>query len=554
MLFLSTLLISMFVTIALIPILRSAALRLHAAVDIPDARKVHDHPVPKVGGLAMAVAALVPVALLADGDRFVNAVLAGAGIIVAFGLWDDIRNLGWKAKFAGQAAAALVVVAGGGLKICFLGSCLPDGALLADPLALPLTLLVIVGVTNAINLSDGLDGLAGGTSLLIFLTIGFLCYSNGHFPGRLLVMLLCTAVIGGIFGFLRFNTFPATVFMGDTGSQLLGFLAITLSLGITQQNTPMSPMLPLLLVGFPVLDTLSVMVERLRSGRSPFAPDKNHIHHRLMKLGLFHTEAVVAIYAVTGLLALAAVLLRYHSEWLLIAVYAVFSTLVLASLVVIEKKGLRMPRNGFFELTIKGRLKSLKDRRLPIRICFPAVTWGLLSLLAAACLAPAEIPGYVGGAAAGSAGAILFIRYVRPGWTAGVLRGVFYLAVPVLLWMGQSAPAGWAQKGMAAEAVKWAPGLLALVTVLTLKFTRRRKGFKPTPMDFLIILIALVVPNLPEPSIRSVGMGPLAATLIIMYFALEVLMGELRGSVTKPMIGILAALGLLILRSAAGAG
>jgi UDP-GlcNAc:undecaprenyl-phosphate GlcNAc-1-phosphate transferase len=544
----------MFVTMALIPIFRTAALRLHAAVDIPDARKVHDHPVPKVGGLAMAVAALVPIALLADGDRFVNAVLAGACVIVAFGLWDDIRNLSWKLKFAGQAAAALVVIAGGGLKICFLGSCLPEGMLLSDPVALPITLLVIVGVTNAINLSDGLDGLAGGTSLLIFLTIGFLCYSSGHFPGRLFVMLLCTAIIGGIFGFLRFNTYPATVFMGDTGSQLLGFLAITLSLGITQQNTPMSPMLPLLLVGFPVLDTLSVMVERLRSGRSPFAPDKNHIHHKLIKLGLFHTEAVVVIYALTGLLAVAAVLLRYYSEWLLIAVYAVFCTLVLTSLFVLDKKGLRMPRSGFFELEIKGRLKSLKDQRLPIRVCFPAVVYGLPLLLAAACLVPAEIPRYLGAAGAGSAGAILLIRYVRPDWTASVLRAVFYLAVPVLLWMGQAASAGWAQKGLAAEAIKWAPGVLAFVTVLTLKFTRRRKGFKPTPMDFLVILIALVVPNLPEPSIRSVGLGSLAATLIIMYFGLEVLIGELRGNITKPMAGILAALGLLILRSAAGAG
>jgi uncharacterized membrane protein len=105
------------------------------------------------------------------------------------------------------------------------------------------------------------------------------------------------------------------------------------------------------------------------------------------------------------------------------------------------------------------------------------VVWGLPLLLAAACLVPAEIPGYVGGAAAGSAAAVLFIRIVRPGWTASVLRAVFYLAVPVLLWMGQAEPAGWAQNGLAADAVKWAPGALAVVTVLTLKFTRRRKGF-----------------------------------------------------------------------------
>ena len=236
MVFLSTLLISMFVTMALIPILRTVALRLHAGLDIPNPRKVHTEPKPKVGGLAMAVGALVPFLLVADGDRFVNSVLIGACIIVLFGLLDDIYNLGWKTKFAGQTVAALVVIFFGGLKICFLGTCLPEGVLLMDPLALPITLIVIVGVTNAINLADGLDGLAGGVSLLIFVAIGFLCYSNGDFAGRSLVMLLCISVVGAIFGFLRYNTYPASVFMGDTGSQLLGFLAITLSLGITQQD------------------------------------------------------------------------------------------------------------------------------------------------------------------------------------------------------------------------------------------------------------------------------------------------------------------------------
>ena len=132
-------------------------------------------------------------------------------------------------------------------------------------------------------------------------------------------MLLCTAIVGAIFGFLRFNTYPATVFMGDTGSQLLGFLAITLSIGVTQRETPLSPLLPLLLLGFPVLDTITVMAERIASGRMPFSPDKNHFHHKLMRLGLFHTEAVVTIYGITALLTAAAYLLRFHSDWLLVA-------------------------------------------------------------------------------------------------------------------------------------------------------------------------------------------------------------------------------------------
>ena len=548
MVFLSTLLISMFFTMALIPILRAMALRLHAGLDIPNPRKVHTEPKPKVGGLAMAVGALVPFLLVADGDRFVNSVLIGAGIIVLFGLLDDIRNLGWKTKFAGQVAAAIVVIFFGGLKICFLGTCLPEGVLLMDPLALPITLIVIVGVTNAINLADGLDGLAGGVSLLIFIAIGVLCYSNGDFPGRSLVMLLCISVVGALFGFLRYNTYPATVFMGDTGSQLLGFLAITLSLGITQAPTAMSPILPLVLLGFPVLDTLTVMVERIASGRSPFLPDKNHFHHKLMRLGLFHTEAVVLIYAVTAVLAFAAVSLRYYSEWLLIGAYLIFCCLVVAVFTVLEKREFRFHRSGFFDLKIKGRLKVIKDKQLPNRICFPVTVCGLPLLTVIACLVPAEIPGYLGAAAAGSIALILFIQRVRSEWTANILRTVFYLTVPLILWIGQTGPADWTE-GPWIQVFKLAPGVLALFTVLTLKLTRRKKGFKPTPMDFLIILIALVVPNLPEPAIRSAGMGTLAAMVIVMFFGLEVLLGELRGDVRKLAVGLVAVLAVLVVRS-----
>jgi UDP-GlcNAc:undecaprenyl-phosphate/decaprenyl-phosphate GlcNAc-1-phosphate transferase len=548
MVFLSTLLISMFVTMALIPILRTVALRLHAGLDIPNPRKVHTEPKPKVGGLAMAVGALVPFLLVADGDRFVNSVLIGACIIVLFGLLDDIYNLGWKTKFAGQTVAALVVIFFGGLKICFLGTCLPEGVLLMDPLALPITLIVIVGVTNAINLADGLDGLAGGVSLLIFVAIGFLCYSNGDFAGRSLVMLLCISVVGAIFGFLRYNTYPASVFMGDTGSQLLGFLAITLSLGITQQSTAMSPILPLVLLGFPVLDTLTVMVERITAGRPPFAPDKNHFHHKLMRLGLFHTEAVVVIYAVTAVLAVAAVLLRYHSEWLLIGAYLSFCCLVLAAFTALEKRQYQFHRSGFFDLEIKGRLKVIKDKQLPIRICFPVVAYGLPLLTVLDCLVPAKIPGYMGAAAAGGIAVILLIRLMRSEWTANVLRAIFYLTVPLILWAGQAGPAAWAE-GRWMSAFRLAPGVLALFTVLTQKLTRRKKGFKPTPMDFLVVLIALVVPNLPEPAIQSAGMGALAATIIVMFFGLEVLLGELRGEIRKLAVGVMLALAVLAVRS-----
>jgi UDP-GlcNAc:undecaprenyl-phosphate GlcNAc-1-phosphate transferase len=547
MVFLSTLLISTFITMALIPILRAGPVRLHAGVDEPEPRKVHLSPVPKVGGIAMAVGMLLPVLFVVDGGRFANSVLIGALIVAAFGLVDDLRTLGWKAKFAGQIIAALVLILYGGLRICSLGSCLPDGVLVPDVPGLVLTLVVIVGVTNAINLSDGLDGLAGGTSLLIFLCLGFMAYTGTDLADRFFVMVLCAAVLGAIFGFLRFNTYPAAVFMGDTGSQLLGFLAISVSLGATQRSSLLSPLLPLLVLGFPVLDTLTVMAERIASGRSPFAPDKNHIHHKLMRLKLFHTEAVALIYAVTTLLAVAAYFMRFHSDWLIMALYAVFTAIVIGSLTAAERTGFRFHRMGFFDVEVKGRLKVLKEKQLLIRTCFPIVAYGIPLLFVASALEPERVPDYFSALAAGFAGVIGFCWIARRGLLEAALRIAFYLTVPLLLHMGRVEPAEWIP-----AAALWGYNLsfvaLALFVVLTLKFTRRQKGFKATPMDVLIVLIALVVPNLPDPAIRSIRMGDLAVRIMVMFFGLEVLLGELRGQVGRLTVGILAALVLLALR------
>jgi UDP-GlcNAc:undecaprenyl-phosphate GlcNAc-1-phosphate transferase len=551
MLFLSTLLISMFITMALIPILRMAAVRLHAGLDLPDPRKVHDHPVPKVGGLAMAAGALLPVLLVADGGAFINSVLIGAWIIVVFGMVDDIKGLGWKAKFAGQLAAALVVVLYGGLKICFLGSCLPQGIVVPDLFSLPLTLLVIVGVTNAINLSDGLDGLAGGTSLLVFIGIGLMCYTGGEMPEKLFIMILCTAVAGAIFGFLRFNTYPATVFMGDSGSQLLGFLAVTLSLGITQlDSTPVSPFVPLLLLGFPVLDTITVMAERIGAGRSPFVADKNHIHHKLMRMGLFHTEAVVVVYAITAALTGAAYLLRYHSEWLLLFCYLTFCALVVSALTAAERRGLRFSRTGPFDIEVKGRLKVLKEKRVLIQVSFGILHLGLPLLFVVTALIPAGIPGYVSAIAAGFMAAIVGLRLMRREWLAALLRLIFYISVPFLLRVGQEDPAAWIAPHLL-KAYGIAFGVLALFMVLTLKSTQRRAGFKTSPMDFLVLLIALVLPNLPDPVVAGFKMGELAVKIIVFFFGFEVLIGELRGELRWLAWGMLGALGLLVVRGLA---
>ena len=154
---------------------------------------------------------------------------------------------------------------------------------------------MLVGITNAINLSDGLDGLAGGVTFLSLAAIAVLTYIAVDAGFMLLATM---SIMGSILGFLRFNTFPARIFMGDGGSQFLGFSAGVLAILLTQSsNTALSPALPLLILGLPILDTLMVMGERIYEGRSPFVADRKHIHHRLLALGFHHYEAVVTIYA-----------------------------------------------------------------------------------------------------------------------------------------------------------------------------------------------------------------------------------------------------------------
>ena len=546
MILFTALVLAMFITIALIPLLRGLAVRLHA-VDEPDERKVHLEPMPRTGGIAMVLGVFVPVLFWVPEGQLLRAVLAGAGIVALFGLADDVKGLGYRAKFTGQILAALIVIFYGGLRIKYLGTLLPEDVLLPDWIAILLTLIVIVGVTNAINLADGLDGLAGGITMLSFLCMGYLAYVGGN----QFIALLCAAVVGAIFGFLRFNTHPATIFMGDTGSEFLGFLAVTLSLGLTQNHGAVSPLLPLLLLGLPVLDTLTVMIERIYKGRSPFLADSNHIHHKLMRLGLYHSESVFMIYVLQAALVTSAFLFRFHSDWLLLGMYATLSGLVILGFAYAGRTGWKLKRYEVVDRKIKGRLRVLKEKNVLIRSSFWIVKICVPALFLFTALLPARMPSYFSILSAVLLGFLLLTFLAKKQWTGLVLALAVYLSVPFLVYLSEGDRVGW-MKG----ALLWPYNLsfvvLTVFVFLTLRFTRRRKGFKTTPMDFLVLFIALVVPNLPDEWIRSQRMGLVAAKIIVLFFSYEVLIGELRGNLGRLALATMAALALIGVRAVVG--
>jgi UDP-GlcNAc:undecaprenyl-phosphate GlcNAc-1-phosphate transferase len=303
----------------------------------------------------------------------------------------------------------------------------------------------------------------------------------------------------------------------------------------------------LLLLGFPVLDTLTVMSERISNGRSPFVADTNHFHHKLMRLGLYHTDAVVTIYIVTAFLVAFAFVFRFYSEWFLLALFLIFSGITVAGFLAADRYNWKLQRYDLIDYLIKGRLRVLKEKNILIKVVFRVVEFAVPGLLIMTCLLPVETPAYISWIFLAFAALTAATWIFTKPWLIGMLRVAFYLMVPLIIRLGKVSPAAWMNdRAMLLYNLSFVA--LMLFVVLTLKFTRRTSGFKATPLDYLILLIALVVPNLPDPRLQSLKMGFLAVKIIVFYFSFEVLVGELRGRLTRPAAAIIAALLLVAFR------
>ena len=525
---LSTLLIALFITIAMVPLFRGMAYKFNA-IDQPSERKVHTRPMARTGGLAIAVGALVPLVLWAPPDLFLRALLFASSIIVAAGFVDDLVDLNPWAKLGAQVLAALVIIFYGGIRIQSLGALMPADLLLPIWVSIPLTLIVVVGVTNAINLADGLDGLAGGISMIAFIVLGYL----GFKVGNPVVTLVAAAAVGAIFGFLRFNTYPATIFMGDAGSQLLGFLAIALALQLTQSNVALSPTLPLLFLGFPILDTLTVMLARIYHGRSPFSADKNHFHHKLMRLGLRHSESVLVIYLLQMVLVMTAYQMRYCSDWMIVGGYLFFAAVVSLFFFLSAhfKWHLKHRQKGEYN-TLQKRLAELDKLTFMLKVIFRLLQMNFVLVMLIVIVPTEVVPSWLAGTAVVLGGLLLLSQVKRKPvkFHSILLRLTIYLTLPILIYNRavDDGPAmvevWWQNHTFFSSAAFFTMILLAL---LLLKFTRR-SGYKSTPLDFLILGGALLVPVIAPQAEIGVSLGLVAVQMIALFFTFEVIIEESR--------------------------
>lgn len=286
-------------------------------VDKPDPRKIHSSIIPRTGGVAIALSVFLPLLVRHFESSLVWGYIAGSLCIIIFGLLDDFKDLSYQFKFLGQILASLAFVLVSSLSVECLGELWPGLHLGSGPLAIPLTMFFLLAVTNIINLSDGMDGLAGGLTLLSLLCCGALAGMQGDF----IELIMTVSILGALIGFLRYNIHPARVFLGDTGSQFLGFSLGVLLLSVTQGNSIYSPVLPLFILGTPILDTALVMYERLSLGLSPFRPDKRHLHHKLLQFGFSHEHAVIWIYVFHFLLILAGWNMRFGPDYVVFYLY-----------------------------------------------------------------------------------------------------------------------------------------------------------------------------------------------------------------------------------------
>lgn len=340
--------VTTFITVAvLIPFIKKIALHV-GAVDLPNERKVHKKPMPRLGGLGIFFGFLLGYMLFATPSALMNSILIGSFIIVLTGVVDDIKPLTPATKFMGQLIASLIIVVYGGIllkDVSAFGIYLDFGIL-----SYPLTIFFILGCINCMNLIDGLDGLAAGISSIYFLTIGIIATLSSSYG---LDYILTFIMLGSTLGFLVHNFNPAKIFMGDSGSMFLGFIIAVIALLGFKNVTMTSLIIPLLILAIPILDTVFAIIRRLLKGESISKPDKFHIHHQFLRRGFSHRDTVLIIYLINLLFAAASIVYFLKDRTMGYIIYGLLIVcvvgFVLSTDIIVEHKGKKLKNDSLEE-------------------------------------------------------------------------------------------------------------------------------------------------------------------------------------------------------------
>ena len=296
------------------------------AIDVPkDNRRVHNKPIPKLGGLGIFVSFLFGYMLFGIQSIQMNSILIGSFIIIIYGIIDDIKTLDAKYELLGQLIAASTIVFYGQIllnDISIMGSTIDFGIF-----AYPITIFFILGCTNVIRLIDGIDGLSSGISSIFYLTIGIISFFQGRVQS--LEITITFIMLGSTAGFLVHNFHPARLFAGESGSAFMGFTIAIISLLGFKGTLLTSVLVPILILAVPILDTLFAIIRRKLKGKPIFEADKEHLHHQFMKMNFSQTRTVLIIYAIDILFSIASILYVLKDPYFGIAIYIVLLILVI---------------------------------------------------------------------------------------------------------------------------------------------------------------------------------------------------------------------------------
>lgn len=302
------------------------------AIDVPkDGRRMHHRPIPRFGGIAIYLATTITMLVFVGNNESIRTAIIGGTLMYILGAIDDLKQLKALTKFAGQTAIAIIMYVMG-IRITFISNYFGSGIWnFGMAVSFIITIGWIVGVTNAVNLMDGLDGLAAGIAMIIGITLAYVAYIHGR-DGSIVVCLAMVALSGACAGFLPYNFSPARTFMGDGGALFLGFMISIMSvISPLKRATFVAALVPIMALAIPIFDTLFAIVRRMIKHEGIMTPDKGHIHHRIMKSGFGQRRSVLIIYGIVATMGMAAVMIsrELYKEAVVLAMIATMYLLVI---------------------------------------------------------------------------------------------------------------------------------------------------------------------------------------------------------------------------------
>jgi len=478
---------SLMLTMLLMPVAMRLA-RAVNAIDLPDERKVHTDEIPSLGGFAFAIAFAISCLLFLQIDTLFIALLSGLLIITLIGLADDIWHIRPVLKFAGEIAGSLIFILYGGTELTSFGDLIGIGSLETGIFAVPITVFCMVGVMNALNFSDGLDGLAGGVSTIACLFLIYFSLLSGHWFN----LALSVSIFGCLIGFLYFNSYPAKIFMGDTGSLVLGYIlsAICVLSQKLDGDVSIAPVSMALILALPIADTLWVMTNRVLKGESPFLADNTHLHHKLLTLNLSHPGVVAVLYVCMFVCGFLAVFMQSMLEWVQFATGVGFIISLYVSVALFQRLGFKFPDHNKTQTVKEHEISSIQTIREYLEKSVPIATWLVpFSLIIPAFFLSVGETNF--GITAMLIGFIIVVLYPwrshheRLGW----VHGLIYFATFTLLFLLNSSGLTWIN-----DYLKIVSIVILIWVVMKLVFMQHSRIFLTSGFELIMIVIAWFIP------------------------------------------------------------